>query len=563
MKKLLTLMMTIILMVPQAEICPRPLAKSALRPMSTGGYLQINEMANPNVTHDFMNDNPCPLKVLLINPIDEFVGTGSGSKIGRDYFIPLGLASIAASLREYTNQSGISLDLHVIDAPTLNYDFERTISAIRDFHPDILCISVLTPSVNVATELAKRTKIIYPEVITVLGGIHPTIDPDIIRKRESVDIIVKEQGEIIITRIIEAFLNSEGDRQLFSKQLEGIPGIVFKDSGGSIIDTGISKPIDLDSLPIPAYDLFPLERYRWRGVPTVSVESHRGCPYRCTFCVVPSFSQRGVKKRSPENFVDLLEHVNKALGFRYAYNVSDNFTLDFEYVAEIARLIDERGLQISLEVYVRANDIVRNPLIVQELRKAGVKTVFLGVESGDEDILSSYNKDITLKEVEAAIELLHKEGIVVITGFLIGGIDDNEETIQRSIEFANRLKEKAPHILHLAIATPYPGTTLNRQAEELGLIEDRNLRNYGGHGKVIMRTRFLNRSRVQQLYEEFLLDFYTPEYIELLRGLLDHYRVASGFIEEVEKLRGMKAQKTEGEWPRDWDDIIIAIDIAA
>ena len=482
------------------------------------------------------------LKILLINPADEFgEEERKRTAAARENSIPLGLASILASLRKYSADTGLPMDLRVIDAPALGYGFDQTASVIKDFNPDIVGINTVTPTVNVALRLVQAAKSFCPGAVTILGGIHVTTSPETIKK-EGVDIIARGYAEATICRVADALSRSHGDKARFFKGLTHVRGLVFKDPQGRVTDTDEPDEVNMSGLPMPAYDMFSLEKYlRW-GRPAVGIESTRYCGRRCTFCAIRAMHSGHIIERPPEEYVAIIEYLYREYGVTYFNDVGDNFAADYEYARRVADLIEERGLHITLDIFARADDISRNPKVLDELKRIGVGTIFIGVESGDPGILKAYKKGLQLADVEKALELVSEKGFVPMLGFMVGAIDDNEATIQASIDFANRLKQRGLFVLHPTITTPYPGTEFGRQARELGLIFDDNFDHYGGHarGKVIMRTRFLSGERVYRLYEKMLLEFYTPEYIESLKSSPGHLQVVREFIEIAQRLRSRK-----------------------
>ena len=163
-----------------------------------------------------------------------------------------------------------------------------------------------------------------------------------------------------------------------------------------------------------------------------------------------------------------------------------------------------------------------------------------GTLPGDERILQSLDKNIVLENVNRAVELLNKENITVIAAFMIGAPGDDAKTIQKSIDYANSLKSIAPIILHLTTLTPYPGTRLTAQMQQAGLIQNQDWINYDPHSAPPIKTHNLDSSELQKLAEEFMLSFYSLEYITKLRNLKLHHWVAEGFIANAEQIRAQR-----------------------
>ncbi|HQH28220.1 MAG TPA: radical SAM protein, partial [Oligoflexia bacterium] len=443
---------------------------------------------------------------------------GAGAVKGVDAMLPLGLASIAAALRDWSARCGVNLKLQILDMPAAGLTAMQVVEEIDRFDPDIIGMSVLTASASAAAQLTQALKQVKPQRFIVWGGVHATLAGERLLRTTAANAIIAGAGEKSFIRLAEAFLDAGGSEETLCQRLKDVPGASFvtsKDGRQKIVTVSAGNN-ELDDTLVPAYELFDLEQYCWHGYRTLPLESHRGCRGNCSFCVVPRLSGCEVASRSPGAFINLLSVCSRH-GAERAYVVSDNFSGDPGWLSQLCTLVRKQPPEIALEVYCRADDIARNKETARQLKEIGVRTVFVGVESGDAKVLRSYSKNLSLRQIEHAFRTLAGEGLQIIGSFLLGAPDETEESVVASIDFANYLKSIAPFLLHLTFATPYPGTKLRQCFEGEGLAlpdEDAPL---DPHQAPCWCTKHLSRSRLCELRDEFEHKFYTGEYVARLR----------------------------------------------
>jgi len=470
------------------------------------------------------------LKVALVYPPVSYDSVGSGTNKDTDRFIPLGMASVAGKIVDSRDKGHLDFDLMVLDALSEGLGPKETLDRLLDYGPDVVGMSVLTPSANTVIRISSELRKRNGNLLVVWGGIHPSLFPRRAIEEGTADIMIRGDGESNMERILSAY-STTGDIEQTKELLSNNSGITLI-RAGRIFDNGIFLGEVLDELPHPAYRLFPLDKYFWQGRKTITVESGRGCVGKCTYCESPAYYGNSLRQKSPEKFLELLKYLNSTHGFGHFYIVDDSFTVNVGRTKRIADMVAQEGLGITMECYSRADSLARNPDLAKRLREAGVEVAFIGVESGDADVLASYGKRISHDQIEGAFRACDEAGIIVKSAFMIGGPLDTEETVRRTMEYADYLKELTPHVLHLTIATPYPGTQLYSEAVEKGWLK-RGFRweELDAHGKSVMRTDNLSRDRIEGLYQEFLHRFYTPEYVATLRTGARRFEVAKGFIQ--------------------------------
>jgi len=303
-----------------------------------------------------------------------------------------------------------------------------------------------------------------------------------------------------------------------------------------LIDTGFAPRINLETLVMPAYDLFSQFDYTWEGRKTINIETSRGCQGYCTYCATPRMFRKGISFKSPEVVLKEIDHLHTDLGYTDFYIVDDSFMTDKERVKIIAKGIINRGYDIRLETFCKPEILIRNAETLGLLRKAGMDLVFIGPESGDEQIRKSYRKTTTNEQVSKALDACWKNNISVVAGFMIGALNESEETVLATITYANELKKVAPYVAHVTVTSPIPGTELWDQANSQGFLVDYDMSTVDFHGKPKIRSAFLSPDQIETLYFKFLKGFYTDDYVDVLRKHPMLYKSSVNIRKQIEEL---------------------------
>lgn len=363
---------------------------------------------------------------------------------------PLGIAYIASALERAGH------DVEIIDAKAECLSSEEVKSRVRNFKPDLVGVTSMTPSFHGAKEAAVIAK--EAGSLTVIGGVHMGIFPKETMSYECVDYGILGEGEETIVELCRAIENKS--------PLEHIEGLAFKKNGDIII--GQPKIINnLDSLAFPAYHLLPMKKYSSIiGLhPVSTMISSRGCPYRCSFCYKTS-SDKKHRARSAKNVVDEMQYLVKDYGVKEVMFYDD--LMMPHHLEELCNEIISRGLKVAWETPQRL-DLV-NPGLLKLMRKAGCRLIRYGVEQGDPNMMQMIEKHITIEQVKKVFKLTKYAGIDTFAYFIIGYAFENKKTIEATIKLSQEIN---PRFVMFTTATPLPQTRLHEIAVEQGLI-DRN-----------------------------------------------------------------------------------------
>ena len=375
------------------------------------------------------------MKTLLINPPYPFMEFP---------IIPMGLLYLGAVLEQN------NYEVEVLDLLVSKYSKDKIQGKLEQYQPDIVAITAVTMNYPVASDILKYCKSVNPDVTTVIGGPHVTFAAEeTLNEAPWIDILVRGEGEQTMLDIVSG------------KKLEQIDGIAFRADDGIRLTAERCLLETLDELPTPSRHLFPLSRYHALAS-HCSLITGRGCPFNCIFCVGSKMGGRRARFRNPKLVVDEIEQV-LALGFTEVNFEDDLFTLNHKHLHAICDEILARDLRFNWSVFARVDTV--NPEVLQKLNKAGCKWVSYGVESGNQQILDTVKKKITLEKVRESVKMGKDAGLNVLVSFILGLPGETKETMVQTARFAQELETYYGfHVL-----APFPGTEVRENREEYGI----------------------------------------------------------------------------------------------
>ncbi len=433
-------------------------------------------------------------KVLLIYP-------KTSVEFDTTHCLPLGLAYIAAVLEK--NQFPVS----VLDLNVQPDDLTRRLRTI-----DITGIFTLTPNVYNAWKLTKRIKEYNPKIWTILGGPHASSLPEESLKIAEVDMVVRGEGEEVMLEICRIW-----PKKNFNK----IKGLSFKKNQKIIHNPPRAFIKNLDSLPFPAWHLFPYKKYgptrpTWidksKIIPGTMITS-RGCPYQCIFCFkgVHGYEYRF---RSPENVIAEMKWLKEKYGVNFIEFQDDAFNVLPQRALKICKLMVKEKLNIAWSL---PNGISRVDNLSKEFlwwaKKAGCVDVWFAIESGSQRVLDKViGKKTTLKQIERAIKLAKKLGFPVGGFVCFGNPGETKKDMEKTINFVCRLPLDR---CQFTIVTPFPGSKLFWQMEKEGKLLTHNWDEYGPfENKVYINDKITKPESVREMYRKAFRRFYLrPQYI--------------------------------------------------
>jgi radical SAM superfamily enzyme YgiQ (UPF0313 family) len=249
-----------------------------------------------------------------------------------------------------------------------------------------------------------------------------------------------------------------------------IASLTYRRNGAIIPHLERGSYNDFPSMPYPAWDLLPLVNYRLplAGKPYVLVETSRGCPYSCDFCVVPLHQGHKFRERSAKVLVDEIERSKRELGVEYFYLWGDTVTLNVKTFSEFCEELIARNLNIQWFGNARADNLT-DPAFVHRLRRSGCWMLAMGIESAADDIRKDMVKKLEREKIDIAFRNLREAGIKSFAFFIYGHPGDTRESMEQTTAYAIALE---PDFANFYPAVPYPGTELYAKARKEGLLPD-------------------------------------------------------------------------------------------
>ena len=455
------------------------------------------------------------MKVLLVNP-PWHLRKGNIWRATASVMPPLGLAWIAAALELQGHQVQI-LDAH---AERLALDAVRErLAAMADF--DWVGISSTTSLIANALEIARMAKARWPASRLVMGGVHPTVLPVEVLAEPAVDVVVRGEGEETMKELVSG------------ADFAGVLGISFRQDGA--VRHNEHRPLiaDLNSLPMPAYHLLPMDRYHpaagaSKRLPAVSMLATRGCVGRCTFCY--RIFGPTLRCRSGRALALEAQCLQQRYGIREVCFYDDTFTAVKKEIHEFCRSLGELKVDLTWSCFSRIDAVDENTL--RAMKQAGCHQIMYGFESASPEILRNVGKRVDLDQAAETVRITRKVGIDIRAAFMLGNPGETEQTLEQTLQYAIRLR---PELVIFNIATPFPGTEMFDWANRGGLLKTRDWDDYD-LAHAVMELPTVSSEKVREFYRKAYRRFYLrPRYIA---GRLASIR-SLGDIAQT--LRGLRA----------------------
>ncbi len=455
------------------------------------------------------------MKVLLVNPSFNRYGgiSGHGGSM-----IPLNLCYLAA----YARQKHPEIEFKILDAEIKGLTHEETVEETTGFCPDLIGITTNTCVFDSVIALINLLKISLPKVPIVIGGPHPSALPESSLRDSKADFAVIGEGEMIFEELLARIKRGENHR---SK----IHGLAYRDEHRNVLVNSPGTLIkDLDILPLPARDLVDTRLYSPAPTKRVGlgantlIATSRGCPYNCGFCGAQTVWTRKVRTRKPEFVVKEMKECIDKLGIRIFSFTDEYFTTNKKRVLEICRLICESKLDISWVCSARAQHLDKETL--EAMKKAGCHEISFGIESGSPEILKKIDKALDLDEAQRVVRLTKKVGITSHASYILGYIGETEETIRKTISFAEKLNT---HVAAFFIASPLPGTPLYHEAQQKGYLRpDAKWQDYSplSNTESVLSLPQLSIAEIRKWHRKAIKSYYfRPRYILMRLLTIRHW----------------------------------------
>ena len=362
-------------------------------------------------------------------------------------------------------------------------------NSIKEYNPNVIGLTIKSQNFTSATVVAKIAKKINPDIKIIVGGAHSTMNGSTVFKCKNIDFACIGEGENTIVEFVKALENNT--------DLNKVSGLMFRDKDKIVATKPRAYVEDLDSLEFPLtnapnvlkdFDKYPKTAFGY-------VFGSRGCPYACTFCESKSMWTRKVRYRTPENIVAELKQMHN-FGINRVNFDDDTFGISKKNIKTLNNLMHDElpNMTYTCETVVQ---LAKDESVVKDMKHGGCTGTFVGIESGNNEILKKIKKTQTTDECVQAMKNLRKYGIESHAFIMVGFPEETEETFKQTIDFIPKLK---PDNVIFSIFTPYPGSELYYQCKDEGIIDgDFDLTLYNHQSPLNCFTKNIPKERFYEL----------------------------------------------------------------
>jgi radical SAM superfamily enzyme YgiQ (UPF0313 family) len=414
-------------------------------------------------------------------------------------------SQLAAFVREQK-----AAQVEVLDCRALGLEDDQMLDEVRRRRPDAVFFGAMIAAAGGAATLnrfhsaMKKIKAIAPETVTIGGGLMYTAVPQkIMTDNPQLDFAIVGvfgDNEYTLVELLDELKTS-------APKLAEIKGLTWR--RGSEIVLNPPRPLiqNLDQLPMPAYDLFPMDKYYgYSVIPNYNeAVTSRGCEGACHFC----YEWWLVDPRNPRDFsshrtrggravADEMELLNKKYGVKVLTFMDDDFNSDRQKMVDLVEALEEKKLDMSWFCLSRAQNLIRDADLVPRLRKAGLYQVLIGIDGGTDEEIAEAHKGpmkVGVKELKELIQFLRQNDISTVSTYLNGFWEDDEAKIRQR---AKAVDEIDPDIVMIQVLNPIPGSPIYKAAVKNNIIEVDNLSLYDLEHSV-MPTKYLTRQQLGEL----------------------------------------------------------------
>jgi anaerobic magnesium-protoporphyrin IX monomethyl ester cyclase len=428
---------------------------------------------------------------------------------------PLGLAFLASVLRQHDYEPII------FDSTIERNPFQKIKSILKKEGFEIIGIGFSSIAAEGAFRVAEEIKKINPQTIVIAGGYHPTAMTKEVLENKNFDFVVFGEGEITIIELLKSIKNNLDN-------IENIKGVAFRKNGKIVINQPRPLIENLDTIPLPAYDLLQLDAY---SIPSTSRKPYityirsRGCPFSCNFCGVQKMFGRKYRLESLQKTIKNMENLIENYNIKEIIFKDSEFVINKESVNELCNLLIEKKYDLTWACNARVDTVSKNLLI--KMKNAGCNSITYGVESGDQKTLDRIGKQITLDQSRNAIKLTKDAKIRCVANFIIGLPEETEEAIKKTIKFAKELDTDFASFGHLIAL---PGSDIYDEAIKNNWFIN-GKPDYFSQEKCKINATKISTEKLEKFLKKAIISFYfRPKYIMKRLLKLNATEIKNNFV---------------------------------
>lgn len=377
------------------------------------------------------------------------------------HWFPQGLAYIASALRNAGHE------ITVYNQDQYHYPESHLKEYLTRNRFDVVGVSVIAGyyQYRKLLKISEAINSVPNRPFYIIGGHGPAPEPEYFLKKTGADAVVIGEGEITAVNLLDALANN--------RDLSSVNGLAYLKNGKLVVTDPQELIKDIDSIPFPAWDLFPVDYYALLRMPHITnsercfpVLSARGCPFTCNFCYR---MDKGIRLRSPENIIAEIKILKEKYNITYIAFSDELLMSSPERTKKLCQAFIDADLKIKWDCNGRLN--YATPDVLELMKKAGCVFINYGIECMDDEILKVMNKKLTVDQIIKGIEATLAAGISPGYNIIFGNIGENARTLQQGVDFLLKYDDHA-QLRTIRPVTPYPGSPLYYYAIEKGLLKD-------------------------------------------------------------------------------------------
>lgn len=430
----------------------------------------------------------------------------------------------AAILAGYLRNLGYSVILY--DAEVENWSYEDTAQKAVEANALLVAVvvsgsnpSASTMNMTGAGEIISKAKELNPTIKTLLCGLHPSALPEKTLSEENTDFVSQGEGFYTIPMLIDALKAGADDFK--------INGLWYT-KNNYVVSNPLSPLIkNLDEVPMPAWDLLPMEKYRahnWHCFdhieerqPYAILYTSLGCPFNCTFCCINAlFGKHTIRYRSLDKVLEELDFLVNTYGIKNIKIIDEMFALNEKRIVSLCDMIIERGYDLNMWAYARVNTVTEKMLY--KMKQAGINWVAYGFESGSKRVIESVTKGYKMEQVGKVVEMTYDLDMHICANFIFGLPEDDYDSMNETLKLMLDINAEWANIY---CAMAYPGSKLYEIAMEKEWQLPASWEGYSQYAyeTLPLPTNYLSGGQVLSFRDYAFQAYYTsPRYLDMIEN---------------------------------------------
>jgi radical SAM superfamily enzyme YgiQ (UPF0313 family) len=377
------------------------------------------------------------------------------------HWFPQGLAYIASVLRNAGHE------IVIYQQDQFHYPESHLVDYLKKNKFDAVGVSVVGGyyQYRKLLKISEAINSVPNRPFYIIGGHGPAPEPEYFLKKTGADVIVIGEGEVTAVELMDAVENK--------KSLSTVKGIAYLDKGKPVVTPPRELIKDIDTIPFPAWDMFPMDYYSLLREVNIKntqrafqVLSGRGCTFQCNFCYR---MDKGFRPRSAENIIEEIQILKKDYQISHIIFSDELLMSSAERTIKLCEAFIKAKLNITWTCNGRLN--YAKPEVLKIMKRAGCVFVNYGIESVDDTALKTMGKALTTRQIISGVEATLAEGISPGLNIIFGNIGETKEILQKGVDFLLKYDDHV-HLRTIRPVTPYPGSPLYYYAIEKGLLKD-------------------------------------------------------------------------------------------